>query len=465
MTDCSVCCEKFNKSNYKPILCKTCDENDDFIACQTCCKRFILDLTSEPKCMNCNVEWDQEFLSEYFTKVFINKELKEHKENIFFEKQVARLPETQSFVKRIVFIEELEKQNDLINKEIQQIQKRLRELKTNKRNIVSTISEAKYNLYNQEDDKKEKFTYKCPLENCNGYLDSKYECGICNKKICKDCFEEKTEDHECDSDKKETVKMLKKDTKPCPKCGEMICKIDGCDQMYCIKCHTAFSWRTGKLENGMVHNPEYYRYLRENNMNIPRNPLDEPGGQDCNFVIAYGTLLSKLRFYFPFENKNNRFSDKEESLIICNMFQVNSHAIHLQRIAARTNEDIENQLLNLRVSYILNRIQKEYFKVRIQQIYKKKTVEDKKLTVWNFLNIIAENYLRKICMLNTLEIPVSEGKEIIKNIIKESKNSIIFANKSFKKIGKMFNVTYSAISSEFLIIHNYESYLKERNKK
>ena len=38
-------------------------------------------------------------------------------------------------------------------------------------------------------------------------------------------MEIKGEDHECDEDKKETVKLLRQDTKPCPKCGELIHKL------------------------------------------------------------------------------------------------------------------------------------------------------------------------------------------------------------------------------------------------
>ena len=40
MTDCSICCEKFNNSTCKKVECKGCDIED--AACRKCCQTFIL---------------------------------------------------------------------------------------------------------------------------------------------------------------------------------------------------------------------------------------------------------------------------------------------------------------------------------------------------------------------------------------------------------------------------------------
>jgi hypothetical protein len=31
--------------------------------------------------------------------------------------------------------------------------------------------------------------------------------------------------------------------------------------MFCTQCNTAFSWISGEIELGLVHNPHYYEYL------------------------------------------------------------------------------------------------------------------------------------------------------------------------------------------------------------
>ena len=55
-------------------------------------------------------------------------------------------------------------------------------------------------------------------------------------------------EHTCNPDLVETAKLLAKDTKSCPTCQTKIFKIDGCDQMWCTQCHTAFSWKTGAIQ-------------------------------------------------------------------------------------------------------------------------------------------------------------------------------------------------------------------------
>lgn len=128
------------------------------------------------------------------------------------------------------------------------------------------------------------FVMKCPDEGCRGFLSSAYKCGTCEKWTCAQCLEvlgpSKDAAHECNKDTVETAKTIKSETRPCPKCGTRIFKIDGCNQMWCTMegCDTAFDWVTGKVETGRNHNPHYYEWLRRNGGGVARR---EPGDMVC----------------------------------------------------------------------------------------------------------------------------------------------------------------------------------------
>ena len=47
--------------------------------------------------------------------------------------------------------------------------------------------------------------------------------------------------------------------------------------MWCVRCHTAFSWKTGALAHGVVHNPHFYDFRRREG-SAPRAPGDVPCG-------------------------------------------------------------------------------------------------------------------------------------------------------------------------------------------
>jgi len=79
----------------------------------------------------------------------------------------------------------------------------------------------------------------------------------------------KNGEHTCNTDDLATAKLLDSDTKQCPKCATGIFKIEGCDQMWCTQCHTAFSWIFGNIDLKSIHNPHFYEWQRRNGP-VPR---------------------------------------------------------------------------------------------------------------------------------------------------------------------------------------------------
>jgi len=150
------------------------------------------------------------------------------------------------------------------------------------------------------------FIKPCPAADCNGFLSTQWRCKVCDIQVCSTCHEIKGmipkgikpthafPDHVCDPGNVATAQMLKKDSKNCPSCGVTIHKTEGCNQMWCTNCNTAFSWRTGKRINGVIHNPHFFEWQRQNNGAVARTPGDIPCGgfpRWRDFSVTMGVLI------------------------------------------------------------------------------------------------------------------------------------------------------------------------------
>lgn len=103
----------------------------------------------------------------------------------------------------------------------------------------------------------------CPVGECRGFIEKDGGCVVCGGKLCVECRREMKEGHVCNEDDVSTIKAMQGNTKPCPKCAAPVYKVSGCDQMWCVVCHTAFGWNTQRIEEGTIHNPHYYEWAVE----------------------------------------------------------------------------------------------------------------------------------------------------------------------------------------------------------
>jgi len=447
--DCSICCEKFNKSNHFKVICKGCDSND--FACRTCCQTFILGGSKDPMCMFCNTPWDRDFMNKNLTKKFVDKDLKEFSENLFVERQISLLPETQKDAMKEKKIRELTEKSAEANSELNRIKKMMHDQKE----IIRAYNLEIYRLRSgtSTETTSSNFTVKCPKEECNGFLDSKYFCTLCETKFCRMCMEVKGENHECNEETKATIQAIKKEAKPCPGCGEMISKIDGCDQMWCIKCHIQFSWRTGQQMTGYNHNPEYFRWMRETGQQINRNPYERNRQVMCGVVLDDYTITGIIRNVFP--------SQPNVVAFFQSLYRFYRHVEYLlTRVQNLENNDTE--LKNLRIKFLLGDITKTNWKRSVQQIDKKTNKTVSYNNIWRLVQTVLTSYMEQIITFSEENANFTEYL----NIIREARNFREYTNASFITASNTYGSTSCpGIDENWREVYNYKMYIKSKNKK
>lgn len=249
--ECTVCCERFNKSNRKCVGCAYCE----FQVCTACARQYLLQSLQDPHCMNCKRGWNYEFMCSNFTQKFMNEDWKKHRENMLLEREKSMLPAAQLIIEKqkereaiMARIEEMHSQADVLDIQVrnltdvsmtsqQAMEKNRQELKKvymQQHDILGDIMllRVEHDLVLKKKAPAAAFVRACPADNCRGFLSSQWKCGLCNIWVCPTCHEIKgttrTEDHVCKPENVATAQQLAKDTKPCPKCASLIFKIDGC---------------------------------------------------------------------------------------------------------------------------------------------------------------------------------------------------------------------------------------------
>ena len=413
--ECIICISAFNKSTRKHILCGYCD----FEVCQTCAKKYLLQTTQDPHCMNCRHAWNREFLDSIFPSAFIEGQLKKHRCKILYEREKSLMPETLPLLAIRKTINGLEEEKLQWQKQLEDIRKTKSmhyvDMRPSKEaRFQYWEDEAKYNIDSyvvkeniallrnkilylrnhgdiEEKARNQRFIRCCPSQGCRGFLSTQWKCELCDIWVCHDCHEikglQKNIEHTCKPENVETAKLLAKDTKPCPKCATPIFKISGCDQIWCTQCHIAFSWNTGLIEKGIIHNPHYYEYMRQTHGVVPRQPGDIP----CGGLPSVQDLFTKHEF-----KRNTKIVGTVPTNTLLDIHRLFYDMANLKP-EYRVNHLDDNR--DLRVRYLLNEIDDERF-MTLLQIREKKDMKKTEIyqVIDTFCQVIVDMFQR---MLNT----------------------------------------------------------------
>jgi hypothetical protein len=330
----------------------------------------------------------------------------------------------------------------------------------------------------KEKDKGHGFVRQCPANGCRGFLSTQWKCGLCEKWSCPDCHELKGLDrngpHTCDPNSVETAKILKKDSKPCPKCQSLIFKISGCDQMWCTQCKTAFSWRTGNIETGHIHNPHFHDWKKIQIIQQEGGGGAVGGGglNPCglNTLVSGRIVNSAYKLGFCTDPINSVSYRNFEPVIelICKIIRNNLHNAEVE--LRHFQVDYFEKNIDLRIKYLENIITEEELKTLVQRNDKKHRKNIEISQIVQLSNAAINDIVLRID--NYLEKWVKKGS-YIKN---ENKNEINYGLEIFLKelealrkycndILKDISFTYNSVQYEFNNEFKFKNTDKQENEK
>lgn len=474
-SQCAICIESYNRQSRKEVQCPYCQ----YSTCSQCCRQYLLGNTQDPHCMNCRRHWNREVLSQRFPMSFLHHDYKAHRENVLYERERSLLPSTQPAVAAVYKRLEMEKEREAVMERLLEHKKTLDELRAVVDDLDIRIRNARYNSRTTRSNPYRSAVIRgCPKDDCRGFIQKDWKCGICSVSICSKCHEvlpaeantvplvetntseqeETPTGHVCLPENIETAKLILSQTRPCPKCSVPIYKIDGCDQMFCTQCHTAFSWRSGEIVLKHIHNPHYYEWQRQQTDAPPREPGDIPCGgvpsvYDLRqwFQITEDMIRANRAMRFPgrhlppFPNPDHPIPPIPKLYnAFCNLHRLATHIEHVELPNHREPEQQLERNEDIRIQFLMNTINEDQLKFELQK--REKRIQKKKaiyLIYDMFLNTVAD------LLRNALGTPYSKAEA--KRLNDQLHNLRVYFNEQAKVVSRQFNSRVPNISEDWNI--------------
>jgi hypothetical protein len=285
--------------------------------------------------MSCSKAFSRMFMHTNMPAKWMKTTFITSRASILFEREKSLIPDTMPWVEAETTARGLQDEIATLQEQIKDLQTKMAEIGNEIRARHQTIARLRDGELSKKSRTK-KFIVKCP--DCPAFVNKSGKCTSCGTRICIHCRDklilEEGRDgtvddiiiidlpipdddadanadvnanadaiddaerdpaiqyHVCDKSTLATARMIDTDTKPCPKCGNRIHKIEGCDQMFDPHCGTAFSWKTGQIVTGTIHNPHYFQWQRERGGAVARQPGDvlcggPPGMQDVYDALGW----------------------------------------------------------------------------------------------------------------------------------------------------------------------------------
>jgi hypothetical protein len=428
--------------------------------------------------MNCKKPFDDEFMFKHLNKSYCKTEFKEHRRKILFDTEVSKIPETMGAVENLLRAEEIEQLNVGIRDKIMELEieinKHRREINENGR-VMDDLRRRK------RGGEKREFIMPCPNNDCRGFLSTAYKCEICKFFTCPQCLEliglDRGAEHVCNPDCVKNAEAIKKDTRPCPSCGSRIYKIEGCSQIWCTSCHVAFDWNTGRIDNGVIHNPHFFEWQRQGGVAAGGGAgagAAGAGACDANRAqhVWFGNRRQIISYMDTCEISVNRYSinrlvsvetSEIKKIIVAirahvtsinNLSRVVEHFAQESTVTRHRIQHLENHD-DMRIMYILKRISEEYF---MTEIYKKSVLKKRLLEKYHiyelimnvgrefFVTLTSHEIMRQCIAENEIKtLSTEKNVEFLQKFqlfLEEKEKEMVqfceYCNSQFQRIGKLY---------------------------
>lgn len=369
---------------------------------------------------------------------------------------------------------------------------------------LKTIDEADIQYLEGKKRSGRVFVRPCPADNCRGFLSTAWKCGLCGLYVCNKCLAPKfegrrDESHVCKEEDVESAQEIEKQTRGCPSCGVRIFRIEGCAQMFCTNCNVPFSWDTGQIITGPLHNPHFYEFLKRSGPNVQWKPESKflqqamnpalAGGEEkgCQTITAQAlsdafiklssqaydrsdemkqalaaSILHELKQIASNSSSNNAsYSDMNLSIILVDRLWIAALSCHnhisdieLKRLRDAVEvQGIEIHKRKLRRNYLLNKITQKTWETEILKIY---NGIERKQTLIQIYEVVLQSIRQALLMI--LEGKAIEGTKTLQQVPG-------FSNELMKQHATRFSSTgkYLQISPIFETSKKY--FIFETSKK
>lgn len=203
---------------------------------------------------------------------------------------------------------------------------------------------------------------------------------------------------------------------------------DGTITHNCTKCHTAFDWKTGKIETGRIHNPHYYEWLRQNG-----GDRREPGDVRC------GGQINNLDLYDHLQR--NRFTPEIIDWVMMS-YRLSGHVRGVELPAYR-EQNVAEVNRDLRVKYLLSKLSDKDW---VSEIKRREKRREKDRAISLVLNMFVDT-------LDDLHANILRCKnsEEIDEFLLQMKSLRKYTKKALEKISNRFKNKVLTITKQWQI--------------